>query len=181
MASGSSSGSRTSSRRWNIEFGEANPSTSRSIHDPLGFDRRAAEQDEVTVSRQKKEMDANWKERKAREAAQAPMRNIFMMGLMMWMAGNSVSLFSVPITFSAIWSPISALRNMNLVFDQFKDDKIDLVLPKLIFISLNLVGCAMGLYKLNSLGLLPTTPSDWVSSLPIPQAAEFSAGGITYS
>ncbi|RHN39728.1 putative monogalactosyldiacylglycerol synthase [Medicago truncatula] len=45
---------------------------------------------------------------KAWEVAQAPFKNL----LMMWMAGNTVHLFSIGITFSALWQPISALQSV---------------------------------------------------------------------
>lgn len=49
-------------------------------------------------------------EQKAWEVAQAPFKNLLMMGFMMWMAGSTVHLFSIGITFSALWQPISALQ-----------------------------------------------------------------------
>ncbi|THG00051.1 hypothetical protein TEA_018112 [Camellia sinensis var. sinensis] len=54
---------------------------------------------------------------KAWEVAQAPFKNLLMMGFMMWMAGNTVHLFSIGITFSALWQPISALQGVG------KDDQ----------------------------------------------------------
>jgi hypothetical protein len=54
-----------------------------------------------------------WCVQKAWEAAQAPFRNLFLMGFMMWMAGNTVHLFSIGITFSALWQPISALQGIS--------------------------------------------------------------------
>lgn len=51
-------------------------------------------------------------EQKAWEVAQAPFKNLLMMGFMMWMAGNTVHLFSIGITFSALWQPISALQGV---------------------------------------------------------------------
>lgn len=85
-----------------------------------------------------------------------------------------------------------------VVFEPYKDNKVDLLLPKLVFVALNLVGLGLGVWKvgslisvevilnlllrimkhykslpiliycwqLNTLGLLPTHVSDWVSSLP---------------
>jgi len=44
--------------------------------------------------------------------AQAPFKNLLMMGFMMWMAGNTVHLFSIGITFSALWQPIGALQGV---------------------------------------------------------------------
>lgn len=49
---------------------------------------------------------------KAWEAAQAPVKNLLMMGFMMWMAGSTVHLFSIGITFSALWQPVSALQSI---------------------------------------------------------------------
>ncbi|KAF9681334.1 hypothetical protein SADUNF_Sadunf06G0215200 [Salix dunnii] len=105
-------------------------------------------------------------EKKAWEVAQAPFKNLLMMGFMMWMAGNTVHLFSIGITFSALWQPIGALQGVGKVFEPYKDSKVDLLVPKLVFIALNLGGLALGIWKLNTLGLLPTHASDWVSSLP---------------
>ena len=51
-------------------------------------------------------------EQKAWEVAQAPLKNLLMMGFMMWMAGSTVHLFSIGITFSALWQPISALQGV---------------------------------------------------------------------
>ncbi|CAA0838324.1 Unknown protein [Striga hermonthica] len=101
-----------------------------------------------------------------------------MMAFMMWMAGSTVHLFSIGITFSALLQPINALRGVGKVFEPYKDNKVDLLAPKLVFIALNLVGLGLGIWKLNALGLLPTHVSDWVSSLPPPQDVEFSGGGI---
>ncbi|ESR63496.1 hypothetical protein CICLE_v10009603mg [Citrus x clementina] len=156
-----------SGRRWAVDFTDnsTTPST-RDIADPPGFSRASQDQDDSTLSRQKKDAEANWKSQKAWEVAQAPFKNLMMMGFMMWMAGSTVHLFSIGITFSALWQPISALQGVGKVFEPYKDSKVDLLGPKLLFIALNLGGLALGVWKLNTLGLLPTHASDWVSSLP---------------
>ncbi|KAG5121463.1 hypothetical protein JHK84_039803 [Glycine max] len=171
-------------RRWGVDFSDN--STSRDIPDPPGFCRTSLDQDDSTLSRQKKDAESNWKAQKAWEVAQAPMKNLLMMGFMMWMAGSTVHLFSIGITFSALWQPISALQSVGkmfegmegvfcsifcnsfssgMVFEPYKDNKVELLGPKLLFIALNLGGLALGVWKLNALGLLPTHTSDWVSSL----------------
>ncbi|KAH9534811.1 hypothetical protein CY35_17G023000 [Sphagnum magellanicum] len=166
-----------SGRKWAVDLCDAVPS-SASARDPIGFSRSTLDLEESTSGKQKKDNEATWKQQKAWEAAQAPFRNLFMMGFMMWMAGNTVHLFSIGITFSALWQPISALQGISKVFEPFKDARTDILLPKLLFIAMNFAALGLGLYKLNSLGLLPTHASDWVSSLPPPQAVEFSGGGL---
>ncbi|XP_074280441.1 uncharacterized protein LOC141605525 [Silene latifolia] len=165
-------------RRWAVDFTDNSTShSSRDIPDPPGFSRSSSDQDESSVARQNKDAESNWKAQKAWEVAQAPMKNLMMMGFMMWMAGSTVHLFSIGITFSALWQPISALQGVGKVFEPYKDSKVDLLLPKVVYIALNLVGLGLGVWKLNTLGLLPTHASDWVSSLPPPQDVEYSGGG----
>uniref|UniRef100_A0A5B7B628 ER membrane protein complex subunit 4 n=1 Tax=Davidia involucrata TaxID=16924 RepID=A0A5B7B628_DAVIN len=166
-------------RRWAVDFTDNSTTpSSRDIPDPPGFIRASHDQDDSTLSRQKKDAEANWKSQKAWEVAQAPFKNLLMMGFMMWMAGSTVHLFSIGITFSALWQPISALQGVGKVFEPYRDGKVELLGPKLVFIALNLVGLALGVWKLNTLGLLPTHASDWVSSLPPAQEVEYSGGGI---
>ncbi|KAH7427288.1 hypothetical protein KP509_10G037700 [Ceratopteris richardii] len=165
-------------RRWAIEFSET--ASSRDVPDPPGFLRSSLDLDEAVSGRQKKDTDTSWKQQKAWEVAQAPFKNLLMMGFMMWMAGNTVHLFSIGITISALWQPISALQSVGKVFEPFQDARTDTLLPKICFICLNIAGLLLGLWKLNSLGLLPTHVSDWVSSLPPAPMAEFSGGGIPF-
>ncbi|KAL3587143.1 hypothetical protein D5086_014010 [Populus alba] len=156
-----------SGRRWAVDFTDNSTlPSSRDIPDPPGFSRASQDQEDSAVTKQKKDAEANWKAQKAWEVAQAPFKNLLMMGFMMWMAGNTVHLFSIGITFSALWQPIGALQGVGKVFEPYKDSKVDLLVPKLVFIALNLGGLALGIWKLNALGLLPTHASDWVSSLP---------------
>jgi hypothetical protein len=172
-------------RKWAVELADSPTSSTsalaiKDIPDPLGFSRSSLELEESVPSKQKKETDANFKQAKAWETAQAPVKNLFMMGFMMWMAGSTVHLFSIGITFSALWQPVSALQGVNKAFEAFKDSRVDTLLPKVMYIALNLAGMGLGLYKLNSLGLLPSHASDWVSTLAPPPSVEFSGGGVPF-
>lgn len=169
-------------RRWAVEFADSSGGTSASasgsIPDPLGFSRSSHDQDDPSGKGQKKDAEASWKAQKAWEVAQAPFKNLLMMGFMMWMAGSQVHLFSIGITFSALWQPLSALQSVGKVFEPYKDPRVDTLAPKLVFMALNLAGLGLGIWKLNTLGLLPTHASDWVSSLPPAPEVEFAAGGF---
>nr|CAD1839996.1 unnamed protein product [Ananas comosus var. bracteatus] len=102
----------------------------------LGFNRSSLDLDDASGARQRKEAEAAWKSQKAWEVAQSPFKNLLMMGFMMWMAGNAVHLFSIGITFSALWQPISALQGVGKVFEPYKDPRVDILAPKLLFIAL---------------------------------------------
>lgn len=59
-----------------------------------------------------------------------------------------------------------------------KETAADLIVPKLLFIGLHLLTVLLGVYKVNAMGLLPTTTSDWLAFLPHKQA---SSGGSRYA
>ena len=55
---------------------------------------------------------------------------------------------------------------------------VNLLQPKLLYTALSVVGLAMGIYKVNSMGLLPVTSADWVTLLEAPQPTEFSVHAV---
>eukprot|EP00958_Prasinococcus_capsulatus_P000292 scaffold25_cov287-Prasinococcus_capsulatus_cf.AAC.2 len=136
--------------------------------------------DSTTAGRKRQSVSAAMKQRrsaacrpafvppqKAWEFAQSPVKNVFMMAFMMWMSGSGVQIFSMAITFSAIWPPIKAIYTANKAFERFEDPANSVLLPKLAFVLVQLAQLGVGAWKLNSMGLLPTKPSDWAGrSLP---------------
>ncbi|EOD15896.1 hypothetical protein EMIHUDRAFT_256298, partial [Emiliania huxleyi CCMP1516] len=44
------------------------------------------------------------------------------------------------------------------------------------FVVLNLLAMSGALYKMNTMGLLPNTPSDWASFLVVPPPVQVSTG-----
>jgi len=122
--------------------------------------------------------------KKARELAWSPAKSFFMTGIMLWMSGNGVHIFSIMITFYAIYNPVKSAFTVNTAFARFVDpkmspiDRTSILMSKLTFVMCNLFAMSGALYKMSLMGLLPNTPSDWVSFLAVPPAVQFSSGGI---
>ncbi|ETO14511.1 hypothetical protein RFI_22871 [Reticulomyxa filosa] len=114
--------------------------------------------------------------RQAWDTAKSPFRQIFMTALMMYMSGNVISIFSLMMIMMAMWNPISALINVNNAFARYEnaDNPSQLYLPKLVFMLLNLISIGIGVWKFDSLGLLPTG-SHVPPTLQTPLFMEFSA------
>lgn len=51
---------------------------------------------------------------------------------------------------------------------------VDLRLPKLIYVAIQIAALAMGVYKCSTMGLLPLTSADWTHYVPQPAYQEHS-------
>ena len=65
------------------------------------------------------------------------------------------------ITMQMIVSPIKAISGVQGSFTQFEHAEINLLLPKLTYIGINLVILGIALYKFSIMGVIPVTPLDW--------------------
>ena len=99
-----------------------------------------------------------------------------------WMSGSGVHIFSIMITFNYLQGPIRQIFGVNKAFTPFDDpkygaaEKAQLLTSKLMFVALNLVAMGGALYKMGTMGLLPTTASDWISFLRVSPNAQVSSG-----
>ena len=109
--------------------------------------------------------------------ATAPGKQLMMTAFMLWMSGNSLQIFSIMMLGMALWTPVSEIFNIQTKFARYADSGVDMTLPKLTFIAMNLAGLAVGLYKCNTMGLLPTSSADWIDPA-VRAAVQVSGGGI---
>lgn len=99
--------------------------------------------------------------------AMGPGKNLLSTGFMLWMSGSSVQIFSIMATGMALINPLKAIASVNNTFRNFeKEEGPDLLKPKLIFLTMQVLSFAVAVYKLSTMGLLPLTSADWVSYLP---------------
>ncbi|KAK8201373.1 hypothetical protein M8818_005884 [Zalaria obscura] len=110
------------------------------------------------------EMDT-LKLKKAWELAIAPAKQLPMNAIGMYMTGNSLQIFSIMMVFMLFKNPIQAILNIQNVFARFETPGTSdrLLGVKLVYIATNLVALALGIWKVNGMGLLPTTRSDWLA------------------
>lgn len=87
-------------------------------------------------------------------------------------------MFTIMGTFGGIYQPISGMMRVNKDFRRYEHEGQSLVPQKIVFCLMQSVGLAFAAFKLNSMGLLPLSASDWVSALPVPEYEEMSIGSI---
>lgn len=102
------------------------------------------------------EMDT-LKLKKAWELAIGPAKALPMSAIGMWMTGNSLQIFSVFMLYSLLKNPFAAITNTNATFSRLESERIKskMLLVKLVFIMTNLLSVALGIYKIDKMGLLP--------------------------
>lgn len=115
---------------------------------------------------------------------------------MMYMVGNSISIFPIMMVGMMFVRPIRALFSLNQgnIFIHFPPNSIAVMNcflafkivegnqafgQKFIFFLGQLVGLGLALYKCQSMGLLPTHSSDWLAFIEPQQRIEYSGGGQT--
>jgi hypothetical protein len=83
-----------------------------------------------------------------------------MNAIMMYMSGNSLQIFSIMMVFMLFKGPIQGLLNTNAAFAKFETDAIraKLVGVKLVYVLVQLLLLGLGIWKVNSMGLLPYVP-----------------------
>lgn len=88
--------------------------------------------------------------------AKAPMSEILTTGLMVYFVSNSIQIFSILTLGMALMKPISRLSDINTPFSRFTNPGLNLTIPKLVYMGLNLAILAVCLWKANKMGLVPT-------------------------
>lgn len=146
------------------------PRTKTDIPDPIGYLSHSSKKFLTKESKHQKkaptaeEMD-QLKLKKAWEVALAPVKSLPMTFIMMYMSGNTLQIFSIMMVMMAFKNPIMGLINTNQAFERFETDsnKHQMLQVKLVYIAMQLVALAVGVWKINGMGLLPTTRSDWLA------------------
>lgn len=140
------------------------------------------------------------------DVALGPLKQIPMNLFIMYMSGNTISIFPIMMVCMMAWRPIQALMSMSasrcpeqtpfwvvtvtrppkqficacFVFSAFKllESSSQQWLQGLVYLIGNLLGSALAIYKCQSMGLLPTHSSDWLAFIEPPQVNELSLQSV---
>lgn len=56
--------------------------------------------------------------------------------------------------------------------------QLDIITPRILYCLVHSGQLLFGLHKLNSMGLLPVFPSDWISTMAVPESLEHAYGSV---
>jgi ER membrane protein complex subunit 4 len=94
------------------------------------------------------------------------------LGLMLWMTGSGINIFTIMFTVMAMVNPIKSIAQTNQQFQRYSDGgKLDLTQQKFVFVALHLVALGVGLWKVRwPTPLFPHNPPN-----PVQQTAPTDA------
>ncbi|XP_033117205.1 ER membrane protein complex subunit 4-like isoform X1 [Anneissia japonica] len=170
---GQLSGARSNKLRhkWTIDF---NTKHTRELEAPVGFTSSSRNLD---VTSQDNDNNSNLVDKKCWDIALAPLKQIPMNLFIMYMSGNSISIFPIMMVGMMVWRPIQAIMQHKKTFKML-DGSNQAIFQKCVFLTSNMLGVALALYKCSSMGLLPLYASDWLSFLDPQTRMEYSGGGV---
>jgi hypothetical protein len=98
--------------------------------------------------------------KKAWEVALAPVKQLPMTAIMMYMSGNTLQIFSIMMVGMAFKNPIMGLVATNQAFEKFESPgtKASLLMVKAVYVAMQILALALGIWKVNGMGLLPWVP-----------------------
>nr|CAD7452284.1 unnamed protein product [Timema tahoe] len=115
--------------------------------------------------------------KKSWELALGPLKQVPMNLFIMYMAGNSISIFPIMMVGMLIVRPLKALFTMQTTFKMIEGSHA--IGQKFVYFLGNVASVALALYKCHSMGLLPSHSSDWLAFVEPQARVEFSGGGLT--
>lgn len=95
--------------------------------------------------------------KKAWEVALAPVKQLPMTAIMMYMSGNSLQIFSIMMVVMAFKNPVVGLMATQQAFERFETEgtKQKLLMVKAVYVAMQILALALGVWKVNGMGLLP--------------------------
>lgn len=114
--------------------------------------------------------------KKSWELALAPLKQVPMNLFIMYMAGNSISIFPIMMVGMLFLRPIQALFSVNSTFKMIENSSA--IGQKCVYLLGNIINICLALYKCQSMGLLPTHSSDWLAFVEPQIRQEYLGGGL---
>ncbi|EDU45560.1 transmembrane protein 85 [Pyrenophora tritici-repentis] len=158
--------------QWVIDLNStpASKPKSATLPDPPGYTAALTKKERSQASKTQRvpptpeEMDT-LKMKKAWEVAIAPAKQLPMNAFGMYMTGNTLQIFSVFMVFTLFKTPVLAVLGLQRTFAPYETPGTSgrMIGVKLVYIACNLLMLALGIWKVNAMGLLPTTRSDWLA------------------
>lgn len=166
---------RSNNRKWKwaLDFSSRNRQDKNvDLASPPGYNPSVGQ----VYTESSKENDSNMLIiKKSWDLALGPLKQLPMNVFLMYMAGNSISIFPIMMVGMLIIRPVKALFTMQTTFKMIEGSHA--AGQKFVYFIGNIINVALALYKCQSMGLLPSHSSDWLSFVEPQLRMEYYGGG----
>ena len=147
---------------------------SKDSMDPIGYSESRS-----NAAPTVKPTDAKLISKRSWNIALGPVKQVPMNLFIMYMSGSSISIFPIMIIGMMVFRPIKAMMAFKETFKVLDQDANSSILQKIVWIFGNLLGICVALWKCQSMGMLPTSPSDWLAFKEHRERVEYVIGGLS--
>ncbi|BGP50783.1 hypothetical protein JCM10450v2_006709 [Rhodotorula kratochvilovae] len=171
--------SLASTSRWTLDYSV--PESARAnVRDPPGYVPQLSVKEKAKSAStliKPKDVDlAALRQQKAWELALAPAKAVPMQAFMMYMSGGGIQIFSIMSVWFLLKQAVSGMLGVDKAFAPFEaasktktpasDAAAQSFLEqKIVYVLCQFALLAVGLWKCNSMGILPTSAADWAPVL----------------
>ncbi|VVD01709.1 unnamed protein product [Leptidea sinapis] len=160
--------------KWSLDYNTKSRSQSVDIPSPPGYSQSLSS----SYVESSKDSDSNLLLiKKLWDVALGPLKQVPMNLFIMYMAGNSISIFPIMMVGMLIVRPVKALFSTQSTFKIVEGTQA--VGQKIVYMFGNVVNILLALYKFQSMGLLPTHSSDWLAFEEPLTRVEHIGGGLS--
>ncbi|CAH0603043.1 unnamed protein product [Chrysodeixis includens] len=160
--------------KWALDFNQKNRTTTTELPSPPGYSASA----NASYTESSKDTDSNLLLiKKLWDVALGPLKQVPMNLFIMYMAGNSISIFPIMMVGMLIVRPVKALFATSSTFKMVEGTQA--TGQKFVYFIGNIVNILLALYKCQSMGLLPTHSSDWLAFEEPQTRVEHIGGGMS--
>ena len=140
--------------RWQLDF-SSRPGHGADLLSPPGYSASTSNLSREEISR---EADPNLRIKRSWDLALGPFKQVPMNLFIMWMSGNTISIFPIMMVFMMMFRPFKTLFSVSQTFKGFETSGggVTFLGQKIVFVLGNLANVALAMYKCHSMGLLPT-------------------------
>ncbi|GAA5995950.1 chaperone EMC4 [Rhodotorula paludigena] len=165
--------SLASTSRWTLDY--AVPESAKpKVRDPPGYTQALsvkASEKKATSLIKPADLSA-LRQQKAWELALAPAKNVPMQAFMMYMSGGGIQIFSIMSVWFLLKQAVGGMFSVDKAFAPFEaaskakqpasnDPPQSFMQQKIVYVLCQFALLCVGLWKTNSMGLLPTSREDW--------------------
>ncbi|KAL7732167.1 hypothetical protein ACLKA6_010292 [Drosophila palustris] len=155
--------------KWALDF---NVSKNADMPSPPGYNPTALVNQTEVVRDQRLVIKKSW------DLALGPLKQIPMNLFIMYMSGNSISIFPIMMVGMMLIRPIKAIFTTQVTSKMAEGAQG--TGQRFVYILGNLANVALALYKCHSMGLLPTHASDWLAFVQPQTRLEYYGGGVSF-